>query len=52
MVQWDYKKIKKSATYASFYETLSWLFKSLLWCHRKVIAGMESKQTYYILHIS
>ena len=31
------------------YETLSW---SLLWCQRKMVASMESKQTYYILHIS
>ena len=27
---------------------LSWLFKSLLWCHRKMVASMESKQTLYI----
>ena len=30
-------------------ETLSW---SLLWCQRMMVASMESKQTYYILHIS
>ena len=32
-------------------ETLSWLFKSLLWCQKKVVAGMESEQTYYVFHI-
>ena len=32
-------------------ERLSWLFKSLLWCQKKMIPGMESKQTYYVLHI-
>ena len=31
------------------FEKLSW---SLLWCQRKMVASMESKQTYYILHIS
>ena len=31
---------------------LSWLFKILLWCHRDMVASMESKQTNYILHIS
>ena len=31
---------------------LSWLFKRLLWSHRKMDANTESKQTYYLLHIS
>ena len=32
-------------------ERLSWLFKSLLWCQKKMVPSMESKQTYYVLHI-
>ena len=46
MIKWDYKKTKGFFTYASSLETLSWLFKSLFWCHRKMIARMKPKQTY------
>ena len=52
MVQWDYKKRKGSAAYDSSLEILSWLFKSLKWCHRKMVVSMESKKKHYILLIS
>ena len=29
---------------------LSWLFKSLLWCHRITVASVKSKQTLYITY--
>ena len=51
MIKWDYKKTKGFATYTSSLETLSWLFKSLFWCHRKMVARMKSKQTCYIFHV-
>ena len=36
----------------SSYETLSWLFRSLLWCKKKVATGMENRHiTHCILHI-
>ena len=51
MIKWDYKKTKNFATYASSLETLSWLFKSLFWCHRKMVARMKPKQTCYIFNV-
>ena len=43
MVEWDYKKTERRVLYM--------LGPSSLWCHKKIVAGMESKQTYYIFHI-
>ena len=53
MVEGDYKiNRNRNAKYVSSLETLSSLWESLLGCHNKITASMESKQTYYILHIS
>ena len=46
------KNRKRSATYM-LGPRLSWLFKSLLWCQKKLVPGIESNRhnMYYIFHI-